>query len=578
MAIKTIQLLRSETVYASHKAALDALVEQLTSTNAKDGQPILARYKVGETGTEHTLLGIKGKTGYEIFDNEGTQSAAVTSVQYDGETKKITYTKNGSPTDVVTLAAVATTGAATDVTFGETNVATELTSIKDKIAAMDKAASAENGKVVTTVSEADGVVSETKANVKDLQLGGYEKDTSATGAIGGTDTINTALSKLENTVATNAIVSDDGSIKVGPSATAGTSVVVNVDGTTIVKSTGGALKADLTVAKLTDAEVTALSDANVKEAYKLICKTDADRTAIGDVVKIYKDSSLYSVYLGHVDDTITSSTNPTTVSGTGDAALCFIYQKADGTYELVAVNVESFLEESEFKNGLQVVNHEVSVKVDDTGEFLSVSADGVKVSGVSDAIKAAIAGLDATPSQAAGADGLALSLTEVDGVVTAISGSIAANTYDAYGAASAAVEALDATVSQPAGADGLALSVTETDGVITAISGSIAAETYDTYGAASAAEARAKAYTDAEIAGLDSTVSATAASDDVYSVLTGVTQTDGKLTGKTEVTLAAAAKTGAAADVSIADTGEYFTATNVEAALAELATFDCGSY
>lgn len=44
-------------------------------------------------------------------------------------------------------------------------------------------------------------------------------------------------------------------------------------------------------------------------------------------------------------------------------------------------------------------------------------------------------GLDATPSQSAGADGLALSLTEVDGVVTAISGSIAANTYDAYGAA-----------------------------------------------------------------------------------------------------------------------------------------------
>jgi hypothetical protein len=48
-----------------------------------------------------------------------------------------------------------------------------------------------------------------------------------------------------------------------------------------------------------------------------------------------------------------------------------------------------------------------------------------------------IADLDATPSQAAGADGLALSLTEVDGVVTAISGSIAANTYDAYGDAAA---------------------------------------------------------------------------------------------------------------------------------------------
>jgi hypothetical protein len=48
----------------------------------------------------------------------------------------------------------------------------------------------------------------------------------------------------------------------------------------------------------------------------------------------------------------------------------------------------------------------------------------------------------------------------------------------------------------------------------------------------------------AAIADLDSSVSATAANGNVYSVLTGVTQTDGELTGKTEVTLAAIAKTG----------------------------------
>lgn len=59
----------------------------------------------------------------------------------------------------------------------------------------------------------------------------------------------------------------------------------------------------------------------------------------------------------------------------------------------------------------------------------------------------AIAGLDATVSQTAGADGLALSITEVDGVITTISGSIAANTYDAYGSAATAqsAAATDAT-------------------------------------------------------------------------------------------------------------------------------------
>ena len=92
-----------------------------------------------------------------------------------------------------------------------------------------------------------------------------------------------------------------------------------------------------------------------------------------------------------------------------------------------------------------------------------------------------------TESHTAGADGIAVSVTTTDGQVSAVSASIAANTYDAYGAATAAVNALDATPSQSAGTDGLALSLTEVDGVVTAISGSIASGTYydtATYGVA----------------------------------------------------------------------------------------------
>ena len=63
------------------------------------------------------------------------------------------------------------------------------------------------------------------------------------------------------------------------------------------------------------------------------------------------------------------------------------------------------------------------------------------------------------------------------------------------------------------------------------------------------AEDRAQAITDA-IAALDGTVAATAKDGEQYSVLTGVTQADGKLTGKTEVKLAAVAKTGLASDVA----------------------------
>ena len=51
------------------------------------------------------------------------------------------------------------------------------------------------------------------------------------------------------------------------------------------------------------------------------------------------------------------------------------------------------------------------------------------------------------------------------------------------------------------------------------------------------------------VAELDSSVAATAETDNKVSVLTGVTQTDGKLTEKTEVTLAAIAKTGSTDDL-----------------------------
>ena len=82
----------------------------------------------------------------------------------------------------------------------EHTTAAALTDIDNRIKGMDKAADAADGQVVTTVSEENGVVSETKAYVKDLELGGYEKDASAKRPIGGTDTINTALSKLENAI------------------------------------------------------------------------------------------------------------------------------------------------------------------------------------------------------------------------------------------------------------------------------------------------------------------------------------------------------------------------------------------
>ena len=108
-------------------------------------------------------------------------------------------------------------------------------------------------------------------------------------------------------------------------------------------------------------EVVAITEgleANVREAYKLV---DEDGTQVGATIKVYKDSALKSVAL----------------SG---ETLNFTYIKVDGTEETVGVDVSKFLSEAEFKNGLDVVNGEVSVNVgEDTAEnknFLDFEADG----------------------------------------------------------------------------------------------------------------------------------------------------------------------------------------------------------
>lgn len=63
-----------------------------------------------------------------------------------------------------------------------------------------------------------------------------------------------------------------------------------------------------------------------------------------------------------------------------------------------------------------------------------------------------------------------------------------------------AIAGLDAEINQTAGADGLALHIKEVDGVITELTGSIAPETYDAYGSAAQALVDAKAHSDANLA------------------------------------------------------------------------------
>lgn len=159
------------------------------------------------------------------------------------------------------------------------------------------------------------------------------------------------------------------------------------------------------VEKLADVQISGLtpSSSNVKEEYALI---NHDGEVLGETIKIYNDTALFGVYLGHVDDVLSDPTDPESiVPGTGDTALCFIYYIMDGTYQLTTINIEEFLEESEFADGLEVNNHIVSVKIDENSEpviteysesgvteedVITVGPDGIKVAHIQDAIDAAV--------------------------------------------------------------------------------------------------------------------------------------------------------------------------------------------
>jgi len=289
--------------------------------------------------------------------------------------------------------AAATGDVATTDTLGEA-----LGKLQKTIHEMDKAASAVDGQVVTTVSEVDGVVSETKANVKDLQLGGYAK-TNDTGDIASADTINVALSKIENTIGANAIDNEDGSITVTTAAT-GTDIKVNIkSGEKVLKLDGedGGLYTNINVVKITES-----LPATVKERYEV---RDSDNIKIGESIDIAKDSHIVSInYI---------------TSGAHAQNLEYVYIDVSGNTQTTYVDMSELVLETEFASGITVTDHIAHGVVDPNSEnFLTVGEDGFKVSGINDAITAAVNALDADKSGSTTHVGVRVE--EVDGKITAV--------------------------------------------------------------------------------------------------------------------------------------------------------------
>ena len=554
---KTIQLLRSSSVYTSASDARTT-VGRMTG---QDGEIRIARYNAAAQGEDEKIQSMlciyhaapqlptgkpAGWTFIEDVSNNADSPAALKELIEDviagaGLNNDGTYT---AKTDDEIVGDVDSINEAVDA-------------IINYIKQSDKAASAESGKVVTTVTQTNGRVTETKENLTDIVMAGYAADTTKTGAIAATDTLEQAFNKLENGIASATVKSTDKTVNITDNS--GKDLSVNIDGTTLVKNTtSGVISSDLKIRK----ETTGL-DTNVKEQYKLVYGSST--TAIGDVIKVYKDSSLKSVALNGQN-------------------LDFTYILADGTESTVSVDVSTFLAESEFKDGLQVNNGEVSVKVgdgieygsetsgnksikvkvdntsDDAENFLSVGANGVKISGVQDAIDDAIADLDVTDTAVAGQ--YVSAVNETDGKVSMTRANVADAVLNGYSkgseapattavaatddvktaisklewqvaAANAGVEALDANVTSTNGTN-VQVQVVETDGKITAVN----VTTDNTINSTDLND---------KIATLDADLNAsgTAQHSGTF-VMSGVTEVDGVLTSVDSVEVEAAGAAAAA--------------------------------
>lgn len=434
--VGNVKFLRNGSLYGTHDLAYNALTG-FTLTTEQDGTIILARY--GSGNDVKTLAGL-------VYVNGGNKSITIIDVEASsGSVEKLRQEINAKLGEGVTSANTATAQfeALSGGTFTPGTSSSADTSVEgakayayDLVGTLDGGVTAATGSYVASVTEVDGKISGTTA----------ELPTVDDAAVAKKFVIAVDETKGQISIERGSITSSAKTIVLNDNTDGGVDFDVNIDGESIVKNADGVLSVastaltqyvgdgktiqisaadannNKTVSTLLSISSTTPSETNVKEQYNLV---NASGETIGATIKIYKDSSLYNVYLGHMDDTIAGDP-PVVTSGTGDTALCFIYHKEDGSYELVPVNVESFLEESEFESGVTATNHIVHGVVDpdsekdsSNGSFLTVGANGFKIDGIKNEIDKKlgdiVGDLDATVTGKTANQHVSISIEELDG-------------------------------------------------------------------------------------------------------------------------------------------------------------------
>lgn len=380
----------------------------------------------------------------ETFKNLLDGSATIASQSGDVVTIKAGVAEvdgivgNASGSDI-TLAAVATTGAAEDVSYSNTTSGLTATDVQ---AAIDEVAAASAGGVGSKTV----YITETAGQSSDPFSKRYGVYQGATGSSASP----VAGEKLADIDIPKDMVVESGSVETVKTAD------VPYKGAQV-----GDKYIDLVIANAT-------SDHIYIPANSLVDIYTVEQSATQVQLAINNNVISATVVAGSITATELASDAVTTAKiADGNVTKAKLASGVQSSLDLADSAVQS-VTESDATTGtngtITVDGTEVAVK--GLGSAAYTAATAYDAAGTA---SAAIADLDATPSQTAGADGLALALTEVDGVVTSISGSIAANTYDAYGAASTVQTTVVGTSGDAASANTVYGAKAYADGVYNAI-------------------------------------------------------------------------------------------------------------
>lgn len=387
----TLQLKRHVN-YKDRNTALAGLKAYLA--DAAVGEPAIATYGGGETiDPEKVLLGIKGAEDYTIFDAD-----AIPSEVQDALDNAIAAIKGGADSAIddaydtikeIADALVKINGS------GEGSIAKAEQDAKDyadtqitaAVQALDVPDTAVAKSFVTEVSEKDGKIAVKRGAV--TSTGGTIVLTD--GADGGIniDVVSTALT-----------ITGKDAIKVAESGTGKEISLAISANDKVLSQTADGLLATFAIAKLGSA------NEGMAASYQL---QDKSGNAMGVTIDIPKDMVISAAEVKKVEQ----ADQPYSGAVVGDMYIDFTI--ANATSDHIYLPAKTLFDAYVQGNGIEINGNKIAVKLDvATEKFLTVGADGIKLSGVQAAIDTAKQGVQAAIDKVEASVGLG-----TDGTFTA---------------------------------------------------------------------------------------------------------------------------------------------------------------